>query len=714
MKRIKTLPFKRFITILASLLATFILAGILIILFFPKQKIIGLVSDGVENTIGKKIIIKSIDISFNGIILKDIVLTHKDTTSKIDKKDLPKNGKNSKNIDKTKKTLVIKKIIEPIIRAKEIRLGFSFWSLLDKEFVINQISVIDPQLKLTIDNDKKTNIDDIIKKIEEAGKKGKKTKIESIKIRNLSLTIESTEKNIKILNGTHKIDSNIELKNDHATVDSLKIELHQKRGIIKANLKINIKKAEITDGTINVKNGNPQWIYEHIKVNLPYYNINGELTNFRFKDKVIDSQVKASSSLKGIPHKLLVESFGRIDLNKDTVLLSDTNGKINTSEAVIQKIYFSLKNILYDISVPKCSVNFSDIKPLATIIPNKLYGTYNGSFYYKYGKISATGKVSNVLYDLKKKFLSGLTMNISITNNIFKKEDVICYIMNQPGKVSFASTDGKLERIFLNVGFDTFEYKTNPKDTTPTDLSVDLGFKVTGKVSINKLIYNEYKFFKITSNYSISNNNLNYSRSKLNFLNGNVYMQGNIGLTKDPVVKSMITFNNVKMQQVSQFSKKLKNRLFGTAKGQANISFHLNKKILKDVTGTLDIHATKGKIVNTGIQNGLGIFLTELKYKLRDLEFKTVYSNIQMNKSIYKINSFVFNSDHIRLKMKGIVNYELFAKNLNMNLEFNEYFIQDLPVAVRVAMRKWLNGKWYIVPFTINGDISDSKNIKQR
>jgi hypothetical protein len=64
--------------------------------------------------------------------------------------------------------------------------------------------------------------------------------------------------------------------------------------------------------------------------------------------------------------------------------------------------------------------------------------------------------------------------------------------------------------------------------------------------------------------------------------------------------------------------------------------------------------------------------------------------------------------------MKGIVNYELFANNLKMNLEFNEYFIQDLPAAFRMAIRKLLNGKWYIIPFTMNGDISNSKNIKQR
>ena len=128
--------------------------------------------------------------------------------------------------------------------------------------------------------------------------------------------------------------------------------------------------------------------------------------------------------------------------------------------------------------------------------------------------------------------------------------------------------------------------------------------------------------------------------------------------------------------------------------------------------GNAVFNVSKGKVVNTGIQNGLIIFLAELRYKLKDLEFSRIYGNIDIDGKDLTINTFIFNSEDIRLAMNGKINSDLTASNMSVKLEFNNHFIKDIPRPAIAFYNEYLSGRWYTIPFLLNGNITDSKNIK--
>ena len=117
-------------------------------------------------------------------------------------------------------------------------------------------------------------------------------------------------------------------------------------------------------------------------------------------------------------------------------------------------------------------------------------------------------------------------------------------------------------------------------------------------------------------------------------------------------------------------------------------------------------------MVNTGIQDGLIIFLSELRYKLKDLEFNKIYGNLDISGKNFRINSFIFNSEDVRLSLNGSLNSDLIAKDINMKLEFNNHFIKDVPRPAVVMFGEYSSGKWYVIPFSLNGNITESKNMK--
>ena len=97
---------------------------------------------------------------------------------------------------------------------------------------------------------------------------------------------------------------------------------------------------------------------------------------------------------------------------------------------------------------------------------------------------------------------------------------------------------------------------------------------------------------------------------------------------------------------------------------------------------------------------------------MKDLEFNKIYGNISFDRNNYIIRSFIFNSEDIRLKIQGPINDKLDTTRLDINLEFTDHFIQDLP-AVALGLRGNKRGQWYIIPFIAQGNITEGKNIKR-
>ena len=172
-----------------------------------------------------------------------------------------------------------------------------------------------------------------------------------------------------------------------------------------------------------------------------------------------------------------------------------------------------------------------------------------------------------------------------------------------------------------------------------------------------------------------------------------------------------LNFKNIKIQDFPFQNQELKSRFFGFADGNATLAILPGKNPEDTIKGKVVFNISKGKVVNTGVQNGLILFLAELRYKLRDLEFNKIYGNIDLDTGKYNINSFIFNSEDIRLSINGVLDSNLHADNMQMKLEFNNHFIKDIPRPAVAVLNRYQSGRWYIMPFVIKGDITNSKNI---
>jgi hypothetical protein len=363
--------------------------------------------------------------------------------------------------------------------------------------------------------------------------------------------------------------------------------------------------------------------------------------------------------------------------------------------------------------VPDFDFSISDIRSLIREVPNELYGRASGSISYSGEKLNTGIKLMNIGFDLKKKLVSGINTELNIRNNIFKNENMKIKIMDNPCLVSVASTSGLLKKIFLNITTEHFVVKMKSNGSTQPPFT--LPFQITGKISANKVIADPVTITGLNIIYTASGKTIDIRKLGAYIMGGSINGSGQIDMAgKVPGATLKTLFNNIKVQDLASLSENFKGRMFGVADGRVNLSCKLGKDILKTVKGVAEVIIDKGKLANTGIQNGLGVWLSELKYKLKDLEFNKIYGNISLNGITYFINSFQLQSEDIQLKLRGKIDDNLIAENLFLNLEFTQKFIQDLPApAIRIGLRKNLRGKWYVIPFVLNGDITKSKNLKR-
>jgi hypothetical protein len=253
----------------------------------------------------------------------------------------------------------------------------------------------------------------------------------------------------------------------------------------------------------------------------------------------------------------------------------------------------------------------------------------------------------------------------------------------------------------------------SPSTASPMVIPV-IPLNITAQIDMGSVRYDKLNFGETHVNCTIGGRNIAIQRFSTAFMQGEIFGDGNISFTESgPMASSNVTFNHLIIQDIASITENFKNRMYGFAYGNGQISAPLSGDILSSAKGNFEFRVDRGKIVNTGIQNGLGVWLSELKYKLTDLEFNTIYGNVTIDRDNYIINSFVFNSENIRLKIQGPINRELETSKLDITLEFSSPFIQDVPT-IAISLRNRKKGSWYVIPFTASGKITEGRNIRMR
>jgi hypothetical protein len=709
--------FKYFLIIFIIVIFLFSVSTVLVLYFFPKDKILTLITTNAEEILKRKVTIREIDYGFQGITLRNINIYNKlFSNDEVQKSDI-------------------------FASVREARIQISLLPLLKKEFSINRLILDNFKIVISFYKDK-SNLGSFIDDIQaRGGASGIKADISSIRFRDAEITLKDPIELLKPLEGKYNFTGILNISPGNLiSLTDCETVLPEERGVISSDkVVISLPKNNFeVAGDYRLKNCSLLWVYKWANnLSLPYTNFTGDVKNLRITKDFVEGYANGSSVLT---NSRIVNADGqcRVDINKETVSLLKINSEIQKSKFLINEILLSFssksKDVLLRFNISDIDASIYDLKGILTFLPDNLlanvFGIVSGSLSYENKYFNGTLNLGNVSYRSKEKDIIKINSEISIKNNIIFKEKVPVEIFNQQCLFSISTSGNNFQKIILNIYAKEFKYDFNKdKNAGKTFSRLKIKSDISGRIESDSVTVNNYNFLNTAINFSFIEGKININQVVTNFMGGAIKGNGYIDVSgEEPYADLLLNFDGIKVQNIANQKEDLAGRFFGVARGNANIEFRVGKEagISDSMKGKIEFNIDKGKVVDTGVQKGLGIWLSELKYKLSNIEFSKIYGNLNIiGKNIY-VNSMLFNAPDIRLKMDGYFvrpqqDSLKIPGELKIDLEFNDFFIQDIPnlpqaqfitklLAIPALKKK---GDWYTMSFRDKGDdITDSKNIK--
>jgi len=665
----------------------------LIYYFYPEESVKQLIKSRTEILLDRKIEIGSLHYSPIGIVINSVII-----------------------YDKAENTS------QPVlIKSDEVVITFSLLSIINRDFKLKTIYFKGLEISCVFDDDGKSNIEQLVSEVKQ--KTGSSSGDNSIQLSKVILNeckirIINPPKIIKPLEGEYQFTSTIQFNNNNAfSVIDTKLILPQKRGTLYPELEIETADKFIARGKVKLENASLIWVYKFADTNpeLPFDIINGQVNDLEITENDVKGYAKATSTLKNSKNILSAEGNCTVDIKNRTVLLKDIKGKINSSYVNVDDMLISARiGEIQRFSFTNISFQMNDLRSLLEPLPSGLFGSVKGALSFDGKFYSGRIEGSGIGFKNTTELFSDLNTTIDINKNIVRKENIPVKIFGSSSTVSLATTDNKFKNFYISINaekinINDIHFDEKFQSTGKSNIPVN----ITGKISVSELLYDDLIFRNTRANISASGSTIQINNAGTSILSGTISGTGTIDLADSaPAVQASLRFSNIKIHDFKFKNENLNKRLFGFAEGYANLNLQLKSNAAETIKGNAVFSVTKGKVVNTGVQDGLIVFLSELRYKLKDLEFNKIYGNISIEGNNFNINSFIFNSEDLRLTMSGRIDRDLAAKNMDMKLEFNNHFIKDLPRPAMTVINKYLSGKWYVIPFSLNGNITESKNMK--
>ncbi|HPF05403.1 MAG TPA: AsmA-like C-terminal region-containing protein [Spirochaetota bacterium] len=678
--------------------AAIILSGAsLLFYFYPEESLLNIIKTKSETALGRKVEIKSLRYSIRGVILQGVKISDLDENNNI----LPD--------DKS------------LLEAQEALIQFSLLSLLRKEYTINTLYFKDLSIRWSFDNSGKSNIERIFesfkKKSSEEEQSKTSIKINEIILTDCSLNLVNPPSDFKPLEGVYIVNGKLRLKKDNIFhLSETGIELPAGRGKLFPDISIDLTEKLKFTGIIKLENCSLNWVYGFAKkkLKLPFETVNGIVDNFELQLPSVKGHAKVTSTLSRSKSIIHADGSCTVDITNKTVVIKDVKNRINNSSSVLDDLFISANaGEVRRFSVSNLNYSISDLRQLENSIPSGFSGNLKGNLSYNGAKFNGRMQISECSYKDRTEVFSGLNTEIELINNIFKKESVPVKIFGSNFNVSLAATDSNFKSIYVFIKGDKLDVNNISLSGGKSSSDFSFPINISGKIQVGEIIYDKFLFKNNHADFVATGKTIKLNRVDTSLLSGSLNGSGKIDLSGDfPTAHINARFNGMKVNDLKFANDNLNNRLFGFADGAVNLNFGFRENMTETLKGNATFSVSKGKVVNTGIQNGLIIFLAELRYKLKDLEFNKIYGNIDVNGRDLTINSFIFNSEDIRLSMNGRINSDLTANNMTVKLEFNNHFIKDIPRPAIAFYNEYLSGRWYTIPFLLNGNITDSKNIK--
>jgi hypothetical protein len=694
-----------FIIPLAILLVVIIGSASALFYFYPQDKVLAIVTSTAEKTLKRKVTAGGIHYSLGGIRLSDVIVL------------------NSMNPADS-----------VLIKTGSLRLRFNLLSLIRNKFEITHIQINNMDLTLSY-KDSTWNLQSLLNDIRSAPKSerrkkkgdggGISTTLETIGFDTASITLESSPDIIKPLIGKYLFNGVIDISSpDEIIVRKFAVTLPEQRGEIESqSVKVAPLSADAAvTGDVQLNSASLGWLYHWGHLNfLPYNEATVKINSLSVTSKELSGNVIGTTRLR---NRTAVNVSGRFKaaFKPVTVNLFDVTAQTGSSSAHLKSLTAG-PGIPPSFSSDYFKGKIEEIGPAIPFFPSGLTGGIEGNIVSE--RLSFTGRlgVQDLSYGNGKKIISGLNGTIDVKGNCFRAENIPAKIMSSDAVISVAAPENLMKEIALNLRIGTLDLtpsKDESGDLSSTPAANDkqqiknqipaLPIRIRGSVDIAKLKKNSYELKGIEASYEFAGNKVSIPRYRFLFLDASVMGSGSIDLSgKTPLVETAASIDDFKVQNIGTLNKEMEGRVFGNAKARLAVSFRpADANPAETIQGKCDFAVTNGKLVNTGIQNALGIWLDSLKYKLKDLEFNTISGSVLLERGNLDIRTLIFNSPDIRVMVDGEV---LHKNDLNakLSLEFTSTFIQDIPNPALIRLNMYKKGKWYTIPISAKGDISKSK-----
>lgn len=658
--------------------------------FYPREKLLPIITARAEEALRRRISIKGIDYGFKGILLVKPVIYS----------DVKGCGEVLASADLA------------IIRFSVLKI------LLKQEFEIRFIGLENPYLNICFSDDT-SNIERLLRDLMSDTESSMRARVDSIALSGARISLKDSPSYLRPLEGSYTIDATLEFREQKKiNITDCTIMLPEKRGVLHPDLALEIKEDDfVLGGEVALDKCSLLWVYRWgANLSLPYHEVSGRVRELRITKRSVEGFLKGSSILShGKP--LSVDGYCRVSIPEERVFISNAQGAIQTSSFLVEELLFNFNGDIKSFKIRNINAQIADLAPILSFLPAELYGAVQGNLSMAAGSYDGELKL-NCGYDPRSKTVRDLIGSIRIKAGTIPRTSLSLLLYGQPLELSIASGDGGLKRITLSARAAEFSVPESGKGgKSPAGSSFNIPFELSGEVEVGTLRLDNAVLTQVSAGYTLTGKRLSLNPVTGQFMGGEIKGKGAVDLGKKrPRIEYALAFNGVRMQNLSRLSERFRDRLFGVAGGRAEGDFVIeeNSGIADSLRGRIEFSIDRGKLVNTGIQDGLGIWLEELKYKLKDLEFNKIYGNIGISGKLFQINSFIFSARDIRLKIDGFIDRSL-EGDLKIDLEFTRKFIEDVPnPAIFLQLNKYKRDHWYLLPFQAKGkDITDGRNIKK-
>jgi hypothetical protein len=695
-KKITKGTFKYFFIPLITLSFIVILGAVALFYFFPKDKLLTMITAEGESFLKRKVLIRDISYNLRGVTLTDCSLL--------------------KSVNPADSALV---------SADSIALRISLTELINNKIKIR--SIVIKGLNLNLVNEKeKWNLEDPINEIAESKSEGSesktKTEIDYIQLENAHISVKNPPEAIKPLAGDYEFNGTLRFPDNTLSIKDFSLRLPEARGFIESNEMIisPLGKDFKIKGTAKLTEASLGWIYKWKNIDfLPYSHATGIATELFISAKEVSGHFDGNGFIKGRPP---IRTSGSFHVNNETSAfkLIDLSAQTGKTTAKVKYVNVPPKSDP-SFSVSSIDGNLEELMPLIPYAPNGISGKVTGSLSIEGKSITCDISLKNGRFGEKSEIIGIPSADLSMKGNILKIENLPVLLYGQKASVSIAAPESIFKEIIANVKCNELDLnKAFPvSDSQESSKSVqskteppssEIPLRLRGSIEAQKIIYNGYIFTKVFAVYDAAKWGVQIPRFSSQFLDATITGSSSLDFSrKSPGCDFRFTINDLKVQRLAEIKKDLEKRIFGI--GQARGSFRFNpftEKPEETLQGRIEFQITNGKVANTGIQDELGVFLESLKYKLKDLEFNRINGTINLAGKSMQFNPLVFNSPDIRLMAEGNV-LQGDILDSKMTLEFNNTFIQDLPNPALLALNKYKKGKWFTVNFTAKGKFSEGK-----